>query len=272
MATSTLKPWWTRALYPQDLAWLLLFSALAWVSPTHGVAEIQMLAALAIVQVAAPRIRALDTPHGNLAIIILKLVVGFLLIGVTGGIASSYYLILLLPVLSAATTLGAAGTALTTLLACVAYMAFIPLAYSLGYMLEGLFLRDLSLRVIFLPLVAYLTYGLAESNRKEAKRAQGAAAELAEANRRLREAEASVRRSERLAALGQLTAAIDAQKASPSAEDKGADHPVAVSTDNQALPLIDLLAAAARAGSYVRWQYEVMREQDEVDWRRSPLS
>ena len=73
-------------------------------------------------------------------------------------------------------------------------------------------------------------------------------------------------------ALGQLTAAIDAQKASPSAEDKGADHPVAVSTDNQALPLIDLLAAAARAGSYVRWQYEVMREQDEVDWRRSPLS
>ncbi|MBL0160089.1 MAG: hypothetical protein IPP47_23830 [Bryobacterales bacterium] len=208
MATSTLKPWWTRALYPQDLAWLLLFSALAWVSPTHGVAEIQMLAALAIVQVAAPRIRALDTPHGNLAIIILKLVVGFLLIGVTGGIASSYYLILLLPVLSAATTLGAAGTALTTLLACVAYMAFIPLAYSLGYMLEGLFLRDLSLRVIFLPLVAYLTYGLAESNRKEAKRAQGAAAELAEANRRLREAEASVRRSERLAALGQLTAGL----------------------------------------------------------------
>jgi signal transduction histidine kinase len=167
-----------------------------------------MLAALAIVQVAAPRIRALDTPHGNIAIITLKLGAGFLLIGVTGGIASSYYLILLLPVLSAATTLGAAGTALTTLLACFAYMAFIPLAYSLGYMLEGLFLRDLSLRVIFLPLVAYLTYGLAESNRNEARRAQGAAAELAEANRRLREAEASVRRSERLAALGQLTAGL----------------------------------------------------------------
>ena len=167
-----------------------------------------MLAALAVAQVAAPRIRSLDTPHGNLAVITLKLVVGFLLIGVTGGIASSYYLILLLPVLSAATTLGAPGTTLITLLACFAYMAFIPLAYSLGYMLEGLFLRDLSLRVIFLPLVAYLTYGLAESNRNEAKRAQGAAAELVEANRRLREAEASVRRGERLAALGQLTAGL----------------------------------------------------------------
>jgi two-component system, NtrC family, sensor histidine kinase HydH len=190
------------------LAWLLLFSALAWVSPTHGTAEIEMLAALAIVQVAAPRIRALNTPHGNLAIISLKLVVGFLLIGVTGGIASSYYLILLLPVLSAATTLGAAGATVFTLLACFAYLAFIPMAYSLGYMLEGLFLRDLSLRVIFLPLVAYLTYGLAESNRNEAKRAQVAAAELAEANRRLTEAEASMRRSERLAALGQLTAGL----------------------------------------------------------------
>ncbi len=208
LATPTAGSWWARALYPQDLAWLLLFSALAWASPTHGAAEIEMLAALAVVQVAAPRIRALNTRHGNLAIIALKLVVGFLLIGVTGGIASSYYLILLLPVLSAATTLGATGTAIVTLFACFAYMAFIPLAYSLGYMLEGLFLRDLSLRIIFLPLVAYLTYGLAESNRNEATRAQGAAAELAEANRRILEAEASVRRSERLAALGQLTAGL----------------------------------------------------------------
>ena len=208
MASPTTTPWWTRALYPQDFAWLLLFSALAWVSPTHGAAEIEMLAALAVVQVAAPRIRSLNTRHGNLAVITLKLVVGFLLIGVTGGIASSYYLILLLPVLSAATTLGALGTTIITLLACFAYLAFIPLAYNLGYMLEGLFLRDLSLRVIFLPLVAYLTYGLAESNRNEAKRAQGTAADLEESNRRLRDAEASVRRSERLAALGQLTAGL----------------------------------------------------------------
>lgn len=208
MATPAPRPWWTRALLPQDFAWLLLFSALAWVSPTHGAAEIEMLAALAIVQVAAPRIRSLNTRHGNLAVITLKLVVGFLLIGVTGGIASSYYLILLLPVLSAATTLGALGTSIITLLASFAYLAFIPLAYNLGYMLEGLFLRDLSLRVIFLPLVAYLTYGLAESNRNEARRARATTADLEEANRRLRDAEASVRRSERLAALGQLTAGL----------------------------------------------------------------
>lgn len=199
-----------RRLLPrtQDLVWLLLFSALAWVSPTRGTAEIQVLGLLAVVQVAAPRIRALNTQRGNLTVISLKLMLGFMLIGVTGGIASSYYLILLLPAVSAATTLGAGGTALFSALACLAYLAFIPVANMLGYTLEGLYLRELSLRVIFLPVVSYLTYGLAESNRTEALRAQAAAAELAEANRRLVEAEAGMRRSERLAALGQLTAGL----------------------------------------------------------------
>jgi len=192
----------------QDAVWLLLFSALAWVSPTRGPAEIEVLTALAVLQVAAPRIRAFQSPRGNLVLISLKLLLGFLLIGVTGGIASSYYLILLLPVLSAATTLGPAGTAVFTALACLAYLAFIPVAYNLGYILEGLYLRDLTLRVLFLPVVAYLTYSLAEENRRAARRAEAAAAELAEANRRLLEAEASARRSERLAALGQLTAGL----------------------------------------------------------------
>lgn len=192
----------------QDAVWLLMFSALAWVSPLRIPAELEMLGALAILQLAAPRVRALNTSKGNVAVIFLKLLLGFLLIGVTGGVASSYYVILLLPVVSAATTLGAAATALFTTLACAAYLAFIPVAYNLGYMLEGLFLRDMSLRVLFLPVVAYLTYSLAEENRQAALRAKAAAAELAETNRRLLEAEASVRRAERLAALGQLTAGL----------------------------------------------------------------
>lgn len=192
----------------QDLVWLLLFSALAWVSPTRGTAEIQVLGLLAVLQVAAPRIRALNTHRGNLTVISLKLLLGFLLIGVTGGIASSYYLILLLPAVSAATTLGVGGTALFSALACLAYLAFIPVATTLGYTLEGLYVRELSLRVIFLPVVSYLTYGLAEANRSAADRARAVAEELAEANRRLLEAEAEMRRSERLAALGQLTAGL----------------------------------------------------------------
>ncbi|BAN34552.1 hypothetical protein SCD_n00710 [Sulfuricella denitrificans skB26] len=55
------------------------------------------------------------------------------------------------------------------------------------------------------------------------------------------------------AALSQLTAAIDAEKASPPVEDKDDDEPV-VSMRNRALPLIDLLAAAAKEESNVMWK------------------
>ena len=47
------------------------------------------------------------------------------------------------------------------------------------------------------------------------------------------------------AALSRLTAAIEAEKASPPIEDEDADEPV-VSMAHPALPLIELLAAAAR--------------------------
>ena len=61
---------------------------------------------------------------------------------------------------------------------------------------------------MFLPVVAFLTHQLAEANRVEARKYQSAAEQLEEANRNLQEAEAAVRRSERLAALGQLTAGL----------------------------------------------------------------
>ena len=55
------------------------------------------------------------------------------------------------------------------------------------------------------------------------------------------------------AALSRITSAIEAEKASEPAEDKDADEPV-VSMANRALPLIDLLAAAAKANTYVMWK------------------
>lgn len=54
-------------------------------------------------------------------------------------------------------------------------------------------------------------------------------------------------------ALSRITAAIEAEKASAPAEDKTADEPV-VSMANRARPLIDLLAAAAKANTYVMWK------------------
>jgi len=61
------------------------------------------------------------------------------------------------------------------------------------------------------------------------------------------------------AALRRLTAAIDAEKASAPVEDKGdkedkdGDEPV-VSLAHRALPLIELLSAAAKAESNVMWK------------------
>ena len=53
-------------------------------------------------------------------------------------------------------------------------------------------------------------------------------------------------------ALSLLTAAIDAGKSSPSVEDKDAEDAV-VSMAKRGLPLVNLLAAAAKAGCDVMW-------------------
>jgi signal transduction histidine kinase len=203
---------WNPSAHPrlggQDLAWLLLFSALALVSPQRTTEEILILAGLAVVQVAAPRLVAIETPAARNSMLALKLGLGFLLIGVTGGILSNYYPILLLPVVSAATTLSGRGTALVTILAAATYLVFVPIAARFGFPLLPDTVREVALRVLFLPLVAFLTYQMARESREQAQRAQRTADELANANRRLGEAEETVRRTERLAALGQLTAGL----------------------------------------------------------------
>jgi hypothetical protein len=56
------------------------------------------------------------------------------------------------------------------------------------------------------------------------------------------------------AALSRLTAAIDAAKrTAPPVQDKDTDEPV-VSLAHRALPLIELLAAAAKAETFVMWE------------------
>ena len=193
----------------QDVVWLILFGALVWVSPLKNTAEIEMLAAMAVLQIVEPRIRALNTPTGTAAVIGVKLLISFLLIAVTHSTDSEYTLILFLPILSAATRYGALGTSVVTALACATYLAMWPLAVHAWHnQFAPEDVQNMLLRVLFFPLLAYLTYGLAESNRNEARRAQAAVQELATANERLREAEASMRRSERLAALGQLSAGL----------------------------------------------------------------
>ncbi len=199
---------WGEYVRPQDLVWLLLIPALAVFGPDRTPEAISTLIGLAVFQALLPRIPWFQTHSGNIVGIAIKLVLCFLVIGFTDGVASSYYLILLLPVMSAATTLGLAGAVLFSLLACATYLSFLwRLDWERQFIPEDQ-VRELALRVIFFPVVAYLTHQLAQSSRVESLRYQHVAEQLAIANQSLREAEAAARRSERLVALGQMSAGL----------------------------------------------------------------
>jgi signal transduction histidine kinase len=189
---------WRRYVRPQDFVWLLFFSALAIFSPERHPVTLAALGALGVVQVLEPRLGAIPS-------VLLKFALSYLLIAYAGGISSGFYLVLFLPVISAATSFGLMGTTLSSLAACAMYLSFL---FFLGpdEVIDDK--GELILRVLFLPVVGFLTNQLAEANRDEARKSQAAAEKLAEANRHLEEAEAQVRRADRLAALGQLTAGL----------------------------------------------------------------
>ncbi len=192
----------------QDLVWLALFAIVAAAGPERDAHFVAALFLLALFQVVEPKIPALTTRRGSIAANLLKLALGYLIILDSGGITSSYYWILLIPVVSAATTLGVGGTVFFTVLACATYLLFLLRVDWNRYTLPADQISELSLRLTFLAVIGYLTQRLAEANRVEARRAQAVADQLAEANINLQEAEAAVRRSERLAALGQLSAGL----------------------------------------------------------------
>ena len=188
----------TRFVRPQDLVWLLFFTAFALFGPHRSTAMITMLCVLGIFQVMERKVLSLR--HGSIVSFGFKLAVCYVLMGWTDGIASSYFWVLLLPVISAATTMGLLGAMIESVIACGAYLSFIlfiPPDKELGP--EAI--SELILRTLMLMVVGYLTHQLAQSSREAARKYEAAAEQLAES-------EAAVRRSDRLAALGQLSAGL----------------------------------------------------------------
>ena len=88
---------------------MLLFSAMAVLSPHRDISDIGPIMALGALQILEPKLAFVAATRGKVVWIILKLVFCWILIGFTGGLESSYYWILLLPVISAGTSLGRAG-------------------------------------------------------------------------------------------------------------------------------------------------------------------
>ncbi len=243
---ATVKDVVGRYIRPQDIAWLLFFSALAAASPTLNDAEIELLVALALLQVLEPRLPIFQSARGHIVAISLKLVLGYLLIGVSGSVDSSYYPILLVPVVSAATTCGPLGTVLFTAAASLSYLSFLLFIDWQQLALLPDDARELSLRVLFLCLISYLTHQLVATNRAQALEYQTVAQQLAEANRNLRRAEAEVRRSDRLAAIGQLSAGLAHELRNPLGTMKGSAEILRnnVRDENEvARELADIIAA-----------------------------
>ncbi|MBZ5582561.1 MAG: hypothetical protein LAQ30_10230 [Acidobacteriia bacterium] len=196
---------WRPLVRAQDFAWLLLFAALAITIPNNvrDIYAIAPLAALAVVQVLEPRI-PLDSTRGRVSWIVLKLVLGYLLIGFTHAIDSRYWLILLFPVVTAAAVLGVVGTLIFTLIAGGAYLSFLLFYYDVIIADWNL----LALRLVFLAMVGIQASVLGADLRAQSRKYRRAAEQLAEAHAQIQVAEEAVRRSERLAALGQLSAGL----------------------------------------------------------------
>jgi signal transduction histidine kinase len=196
---------WARLVRPQDIVWVLLFFLLAFMSEDGDASLYAMLTALAAVQIVEAKIPALASTRGRILGLVLKFAICYLLIGYTHGVESPYWLVLLLPVMSAATAFGILATLGVALLAGLTYMSFLSFVHPDAW---RHYEPAVVWGVIFVAMIGNLANTLAEDLRTQSREARLAAGRLEEANLQIQAAEKAVRRSDRLAALGQLSAGL----------------------------------------------------------------
>ena len=225
----------TRLIRLQDFVWLALFGVLAATSDILDVYVLVPLAGLALAQILEPKIPFVATKHGRILWIVVKLALGYILIGFTRAIESTFWVVFLLPVVSAATAFGLIGTLVFTFVAGIAYLSFLLYIDPSRFTLEWPEISNLLTRVTFQSMVRELANTLAEDLRLQSEKNRRTAEQLAEVNDQLQKAEEAVRRSDRLAALGQLSAGLAHELRNPLGTIRGSAEMLsrAVSSENE---------------------------------------
>ncbi len=205
-----------------DLIWLIFLGGLAVLPPVEEIHKQLILAGIALLQIGEGRLIAYLPRRGRAYVVLLKILLATLLLDHTGdvGINSSYYPIYYLCVVTAAVYYGPIGTLIWTALTSAAYCSYLyPAMQEFEITPSGK--TELALRVVFFFIAAILVNNFSMENHRQTRRYQLLAEELEQTNQRLEQIQADARRSERLAALGQLSAGLAHEIRNPLGVIKG---------------------------------------------------